>query len=105
MAVIVGYTFSALSVAYSDIRWPEETVFPGEGNLNVDPRLGEPGDYGGFTQTIPLLPGSPAVDAVPLEQCSLAVDQRGVSRPQGKACDMGAYEGVYFASFLPVIGR
>ncbi len=112
MAVIVGYTSSALLVSHSDIRRLEGINFPGEGNINVDPRLGEPGDYGSVTQTIPLLPGSPAVDAVPLDQCTLAdgvtpltVDQRGVARPQGKACDMGAYEGIFYASFFPLVGR
>ena len=63
---------TSITASFCDIRQPEGTVIPGEGNINADPRLGEPGDYGGFTQTIPLLPGSPAVDAVPLDQCTLA---------------------------------
>jgi predicted outer membrane repeat protein len=40
-----------------------------------------------------LLPGSPAIDAVPEANCPPPfADQRGVSRPQGVACDVGAYE-------------
>jgi len=46
---------------------------------------------GGATPTIQLLPSSPAIDAVPLERCE-AADQRGTARPQGNACDIGAYE-------------
>lgn len=43
----------------------------------------------GSTTTHALLPGSPAVDKG--GDC-LPVDQRGVPRPQGAACDIGAYE-------------
>jgi hypothetical protein len=39
-----------------------------------------------------LLPGSAAIDAVPANACPVTTDQRGVSRPQGGACDAGAYE-------------
>src|SRR5207302_4298141 len=48
-------------------------------------------DNGGPTQTIALQPGSPAVDAAVLANCP-ATDQRGVSRPQGAGCDIGAFE-------------
>lgn len=58
--------------------------------------LGTLGDYGGPTQTIPLMPGSVAIDAIPLgnQGCAAGanVDQRGVTRPQGPRCDIGAYE-------------
>ena len=51
--------------------------------------LGPLGDYGGGTQTIPLLPGSPAIDAGDTANCP-TYDQRGVARVG--ACDIGAYE-------------
>ncbi|WP_316756034.1 choice-of-anchor Q domain-containing protein [Streptomyces herbicida] len=51
--------------------------------------LGPLADNGGPTDTHALLPGSPALDAAAL--CP-ATDQRGVPRPQGAACDIGAYE-------------
>jgi predicted outer membrane repeat protein len=58
---------------------------------NVDPKLGTLANNGGPTETIALLPDSPAIDAA--LDCSLAVtDQRGVTRPQGAACDIGAFE-------------
>jgi hypothetical protein len=56
-----------------------------------DPMLAPLGDYGGPTRTRPPLPGSPAIDAG--GGCT-GTDQRGVSRPQGKACDIGSVEVV-----------
>jgi hypothetical protein len=42
----------------------ETCNFNGTGDLNnTDPKLGQLGNYGGPTQTIPLLCGSPAIDA------------------------------------------
>jgi hypothetical protein len=67
---------------------------------NTDPLLDPAGlkNNGGPTQTIALLPGSPAIDVIPtaVNGCGtiLASDQRGVSRPQGSGCDMGAFEFV-----------
>jgi cysteine-rich repeat protein len=58
--------------------------------VGVDPLLGPLRDNGGPTPTQALLPGSPAIDAGG-GGCP-AVDQRGVSRPQFAACDLGAYE-------------
>ena len=65
--------------------------YTGTGNLNVNPLLGSLQDNGGYTQTIALLPGSPAIDAGDDVNCP-AADQRGLTRPQGTHCDMGAYE-------------
>ena len=61
--------------------------------ITSDPRLGQPGNYGGFTQTFPLLAGSSAIDAGNDSACA-STDQRGVTRPQGAHCDIGAYEYV-----------
>jgi hypothetical protein len=47
---------------------------------------------GGPTPTVDLLAGSPARDAGDPVGCGRAVDQRGVSRPQGARCDLGAIE-------------
>ena len=74
------------------------------GGTNIiigDPGLGSLGDYGGATQTIPLGDGSPAIDAGSSTYCP-NTDQRGVSRPQGSACDIGAYE--FGASILSIVG-
>jgi hypothetical protein len=65
--------------------------FTAPGDLSgVDSGLGPLQDNGGPTETMALLPGSPAIDAGS-GQCD-ASDQRGVSRPQGLVCDIGAYE-------------
>jgi uncharacterized repeat protein (TIGR01451 family)/CSLREA domain-containing protein len=66
--------------------------------VNTDPRLDllasndgpadDPPD--GPTKTHALLPGSPAIDAGS-DNCP-ATDQRGVTRPQGGTCDIGAFE-------------
>jgi hypothetical protein len=48
---------------------------------------------GGTTPTHALLAGSPAIDAAGGNVgCGVETDQRGVLRPQGPRCDMGAYE-------------
>jgi hypothetical protein len=72
------------------------------GDLNSTPAGLDPAglkNNGGPTETIALLATSPALDAVPLTACRepiITIDQRGVPRPQGPACDIGAYE--YFRS-------
>ncbi|MBK7317284.1 choice-of-anchor Q domain-containing protein [Candidatus Villigracilis affinis] len=63
-------------------------------------RLGTLGDYGGYTQTIPLLSGSSAIDAGNDATCT-TTDQRGTTRPQGAACDIGAFEYVESVSPPP----
>ena len=70
---------------------------------NTDPMLDPAGlaNNGGPTQTIALLSGSPAIDAIPLADCTdqssnrITTDQRGFPRPDARgepACDIGAYE-------------
>ena len=58
---------------------------------NLDPQLGTLSYQGGPTPTVPLLPGSPAIDAACSQWC-LATDQRGYPRPLGNGCDIGAVE-------------
>lgn len=58
--------------------------------------LGQQGNYGGGTLTIPLLPGSSAIDAGDSATCAdvatvNGIDQRGFPRPAGH-CDIGAFE-------------
>jgi predicted outer membrane repeat protein len=75
----------------------EETT-PSQCGLNAsgdqfgaDPLLGPLQANGGPTQTQALAPRSPAIDHGDNSGCP-ATDQRGVLRPQGAACDIGAYE-------------
>ncbi len=60
--------------------------------LTGDPRLGPLQANGGFTKTMALGAGSAALDAGAANTLCASNDQRGVLRPQGLACDMGAYE-------------
>jgi len=50
----------------------------------------------GATDTEAILSGRLAIDAatscLDLSGATLSVDQRGVARPQGGSCDVGAYE-------------
>ena len=57
------------------------------------PNTGTPQNNGGNTDTFALDPTSLAIDAVPTSWpfCS-GTDQRGVTRPQGAGCDIGAFE-------------
>jgi CSLREA domain-containing protein len=68
--------------------------------INVDPNLGPLANYGGPTQTLALLPGSPALDKG--KSFALSTDQRGLTRPfninsiapasGGDDTDIGAFE-------------
>ena len=62
-----------------------------------DPMLGPLEYHGGETLTHALLPGSPAIDAVPAINCTVETDQRGEQRPAAQmapdtSCDIGAFE-------------
>jgi hypothetical protein len=59
--------------------------------VNTDPLLGPLSDNGGPVATMTLEPGSPAIDAGTNTRCP-AMDARGVLRPTGPACDIGAVE-------------
>ena len=85
---------------------PEDTIADGGHNLvfgtqcaditafsTADPLLAALADNGGPTQTRAIGDASPAKDAVPSTGAGCtAADQRGTTRPQGSACDAGAFE-------------
>ena len=65
--------------------------------LDVDPLLSALGNWGGPTQTISLLPGSPAIDSgsnalAAFDSTALATDQRGDPRINNGVVDIGAVE-------------
>jgi hypothetical protein len=67
--------------------------------LTADPQLGPLAvNAPGLTPTMALSLVSPAVDT---GQTTLTTDQRGVSRPQGSADDIGAYELVQAPTYRP----
>jgi len=71
----------------------------------IDPLVGPLQDNGGPTLTHALLSGSPAIDHIPTADCTdangdpVTTDQRGVARPQGIGCDVGAFEATLEVSF------
>lgn len=67
-----------------------------------NPQLGPLASHGGPTQTMLNSTGSPALDGV---ACTAApgTDQRGVARPQGARCDIGAVEANVFQAALTVL--
>ena len=80
-------------------------------SLHADPQIdfSSLGFNGGPTPTFPLPTGSPAIDKIPEGTLSCGAlgqpggaDQRGVSRPQGLLCDIGAIEHLF--SNLPTSG-
>jgi hypothetical protein len=68
---------------------------PATGQWYLDPKFGTPlRDAANYIWLYPLLATSPAVDKVPTADCPLSVDEVGTGRPQGVACDIGAFEFV-----------
>jgi predicted outer membrane repeat protein len=89
---------SSASVSYSVIQ---DGYLDGTAIITDDPLLGPLANNGGFTQTHALGDGSSAIDAGDPSVCP-ATDQRGVVRPIGSGCDIGAYE--YEPKiFLPIV--
>jgi hypothetical protein len=66
--------------------------------VGSDPLLGVYGEHGGAVPSLPIVAGSPAVDGGDPAGCvdgagaPLATDGRGLPRPVGTRCDIGAFE-------------
>jgi hypothetical protein len=87
--------FGAGAVAINSLGhnvFTDGTCYPvGSDQIVASAGLDSLADNGGPTLTHALLTGSPAIDAADDAVCP-ATDQRGVARPQGAGCDVGAYE-------------
>ncbi len=68
---------------------------------NLDAGLLDLNNNGGPTETMALVPGSPAIDAI-YDASAPLFDQRGVPRPLGDRSDIGAFE---FGSTYSVSGQ
>ena len=70
--------------------------FSGTDLTSTDPNIAALAQNGGPTATHALNPGSPAIDRIPsaggCNGSGVTTDQRGVPRPSGSGCDVGAYE-------------
>ncbi len=87
--------FGAVTANFSLIGNTAGATISGTGNLlNQDPLLAWLGNYGGPTQTMPLLVGSPAIDtgSNDLIPSGLIADQRGLYRIVNGTVDIGACE-------------
>lgn len=68
---------------------------------NVNPLLRPLANNGGSAPTMALQTNSPAIDSGDPANC-VGIDQRGIARPQGLRCDIGAFE---FVRTYSVSGR
>ena len=104
-----GNCFGTITDGGGNLSYPDATC-PG---INREPALGPLQNNGGPTQTMALGSGSAAIDAANDAICADAPvnnrDQRGIPRPYGPHCDIGAYEATLRpmtrAAFLPNITR
>jgi hypothetical protein len=95
---------SGISSLGHNLQSGADCAFAATGDLkDVEPGFLSDGlqDNGGNTNTFALEATSPAVDAIASGAAGCnATDQRGIARPQGSGCDIGAYE-----LFQPVEGQ
>ena len=99
-SIVSGHSFncsafgtSTITSGGGNVEDDDDCGFSGANDLiDTDPLLGPLDANGGLTQTRALAANSPAVDNFVAGCPPPATDQRGKARPQGSACDSGAYE-------------
>jgi CSLREA domain-containing protein len=105
-----NYPGTAIDIVDNDFNFADDATCGFAGD-NVNPDLDPSGlqNNGGPTQTVALDKGSPAIDGIPVADCTdqdgnkVTADQRGYCRPAGDGCDSGAYE--FHSHFpLPIFG-
>lgn len=86
-ALIQSDGFNVERLNTCDLNVPQDRK-----NVNplIFPATLNPGPHPTVTHAI--APASPAIDWANPQWCTLTGDQRGVSRPQGASCDVGAFE-------------
>ena len=108
---IVSYGYNLIGDS-SGCNWSAATDDQvGTAGSPVDPLLDPVVDTAATPAFYPLQVGSPAIDAgnpwpvsdVTFPPCRTR-DQRGVARPQGVSCDIGAYEAEYFTLTVSTAG-
>ncbi|MEM7734735.1 MAG: right-handed parallel beta-helix repeat-containing protein [Deinococcota bacterium] len=104
--IIVANNFNVLGDSSNTTVQALNTFVPGANDINATSDGTTPtaignilaglANNGGNTQTHALVVGSPAVDLAPAADCAAppinSFDQRRTVRPQGPACDAGAFE-------------
>ena len=88
------------------LSWSSQGPYSGSNSLVFkSPILGQFGNYGGLTPTMPPLHGSPAIDggsAAALAGEGFTIDQRGFPRVSGARVDIGAVEVQIAAAPFPI---
>jgi hypothetical protein len=87
----------------SDISGYAPVTSGGSNLVGSAPDLAPLGNYGGPTQTMPPLPGSPAIGAGSVAANTFSTDQRGYPRTQNGLIDLGAVELQSPAANPPVL--
>jgi predicted outer membrane repeat protein len=95
-----GVTFGGSNLVQSVYNYAGYT---GPAPLTNAPDLAPLGNYGGPTQTMPPLPGSPAIGAGSVAANTFSTDQRGYPRTQNGLIDLGAVEVQSPAANPPVL--
>ncbi|MGI8856851.1 MAG: beta strand repeat-containing protein [Thermomicrobiales bacterium] len=95
LVTLVGGSFTGTHNLIDDAATAGGFTDTSNGNIVGHPALlGTLGSYGGLTPTVPLLPGSPAIDAGTSGGSVPTADQRG--KPRINASDIGAFESQGF---------
>jgi MYXO-CTERM domain-containing protein len=107
--IIANNGVACVNTGISIVNGGTNLQFPGTtcpGIPSADPLLQTLANNGGPTFTQALSAGSPAIDAG-TTGCppTPATDQRGVPRPQGAACDIGAFEFQSGVTSPPTIAK
>jgi len=90
-----GQCLGSFTSAGYNIQSSADCAFSSAGDKqDTNPQLLPLAANGGPTNTMALNGGSPAIDAGDPACPPPATDQRGVNRPQGAHCDIGAFEAV-----------
>ena len=89
IAAVIGY--SIIADAGGSAVWDAGLGSDAGGDLDADPLLGPLSCLGRLVPTMVLPINSPAIDAGDDDSCPLA-DARGVTRPKGEHCGLGAFE-------------
>jgi CSLREA domain-containing protein len=102
------YVAGTLTSLGNNLEFPGTSCgFSLPSDRRADPMLGALASNGGPTQTHAIAVGSPAVGAGADAACSATpvsgVDQRGVTRPKGAHCDIGAYESAIQFTDDPIV--
>jgi hypothetical protein len=87
-----GFRNSVIQGSGGSAAWDSSLGTDSGGNLDVNPLLGSLADNGGPTRTLAPAAGSSAIDTGLDGPTCPGHDQRGIPRPQGSHCDIGAVE-------------